>query len=149
VTTLVYQTAVGFDLGAAGIILRNPKASVQHATLAFQRTDGTNTNCLAGLRRPTADWTGAKDLIPNAADFITNIPTGDGVSVNGGGMKISGSNYQFDASGAVSNWAKGIWPNYGFLLGGPNEDTSGYHDNNHCDSTFAGFSLSIQVVINP
>lgn len=147
-TTLVYQTAIGFNLGAAGIVLRNPKASVQNATLSFQRTDGTNTNCLAGVRRPTGDWTGAQGLIP-ATDFISNIPTGDGVSVNGGGVKIGGSSYQLDVTGAVNNWAKGVWTNYGLLLTGPNEDTSGYHDNNHCESKFGGFSLSIQVVISP
>ena len=146
--TLVAQTAVAFNLGAAGIILRNPKASVQSATLTFQRTDGTNTSCLAGVRRPTVDWTGAQGLIPNT-DFITNIPTGANISVNGGGMKISGSNYTVDVAGAINNWAKGTWDNHGFLLTGPNEDTSGYHDNNRCFSTFGGFALSVNVVINP
>jgi hypothetical protein len=146
--TFVAQTAVGFELGAAGIVLRNPKASVQSATLTFQRNDGSSTSCLAGLHLGTGDWTNAQDLIPNNG-FINNIPTGNNVSVNGGGIKISGSSYSADVSGPINNWAKDVWPNHGFVLTGPNEDTSGYHDNNHCMSTFGGFALSINVVINP
>jgi hypothetical protein len=146
--TFVDQTAVSFNLGAAGIILRNPKASVQSATLTFQRTDGTNTSCLAGLRLATADWTGAKDLIPNT-DYYKNIPTGNGVSVNAGGVTISGSNYSFAVSKPIDDWAKDVSPNYGWVLTGGNEDTSGFHDNNRCESSYGGFALSIKVVINP
>ena len=147
-TTVVAQTAIAFELGAAGIVLRNPKASVQSATLSFRRTDGTNTSCLAGLRLPTVDWTSAQDLIPNT-DYYRNIPTGNGTSVNGDGVVISGSNYSFAVQKPINDWAKGLAPNYGFLLTGPNEDTSGYHDNNRCFSTFGGFALSVKVVINP
>lgn len=146
--TFVYQTAVNFNLGAAGIILRNSKASIQSARLLFQRVDGGSINCLAGVHLPTGDWSNAQDLIPNN-DFISGIPWNSGANVNTGTVKIAGANYSIDVSSAISNWAKGVWSDYGFLLIGGNEDTSGFHDNNRCQSLFGNFALSIQIVINP
>jgi hypothetical protein len=147
--TFVDQTAVSFNLGAAGIILRNPKASVQSATLTFKRTDGTQGSCLAGLRLAAADWTNATDLIPNT-DYYTNIPwSPSGASVNAGGVVISGPNYSFAVSKPINDWAKGVTTNYGWVLTGGNEDTSGFHDNNQCESSYGGFALTINVVISP
>lgn len=144
----VYQTAVGFELGSAGIVLRNSKASVQGARLLFQRTDSSNKSCLAGVHLPTVDWSNAQELISHD-DYRGNIPWGQpNQSVNTGVVQISGANYSIDVGSAISDWAKGNRPNFGFLLVGGNEDTSG-EDNNRCDSTFGGFSLSLDVVINP
>jgi hypothetical protein len=147
--TLVYQGAVNFELGSAGILLRNSKASVKSATLAFQRVDGSNASCLAAVHLPTSDWSNAQDLIPNN-DYISGIPwSSNSVSVSMPRVKISGSNYSIDVSSAINNFAKGNWPDYGFLLMGGNEDTSGFHDNNQCASGYGNFSLNVQVIIQP
>ncbi len=144
----VFQTAVGFELGSAGIVLRNPKASVQSARLLFRRTDSSSVSCLAGLHLPRADWSNAQELIAHD-DYRGNIPWGQpNQSVNTGVVKVSGANYSIDVGSAISDWAKGVRSNYGFLLVGGNEDVSG-EDNNSCDSRFAGFSLSLDIAISP
>lgn len=147
--TFVYQTAVNFNLGGAGIILRNSKASVQSARLLFRRVDGGTVNCMAGVHLPTGDWSNAQDLIPNN-DFISGIPWGTNTDINTGTVKIANGNDSIDVATAISNWAKGVWSSdYGFVLIGGNEDTSGFHDNNSCDSQVGSFVLSLQIVINP
>lgn len=148
VTNYVFQSAVGFDLGPGGIVLRGSKASIKSATLSFQRTDPSNVSCLAGVHLPTVDWSNAQELIAHD-DYRGNIPWGQpNQSVNTGVVKISGTNYSIDVASAVSDFAKGNRTNHGFLLVGGNEDTSG-EDNNKCDSTFAGFVLNFSVVIGP
>jgi hypothetical protein len=147
--TLVQQTAVSFELGSAGILLRNPKASVKKAILAFNRVSSGNAQCVAGVHLPTGDWSNAKDLIPNT-DYISGIPwNANGLTVFTPAVKISGSIYNIDVTSAISNFAKGVWPDHGFLLIGGNEDTSGFHDNHSCLSQFGNFSLSLQVIVNP
>lgn len=147
--TFVDQTAVGFNLGGVGVILRNPKASVQSARFLFKKLDSGADTCLAGIHLPNGDWSNAQDLIPNS-DFISGLPWSvPGVSFNSGQVKISGANFSIDVASLVNDWAKGNRPNNGLLLIGGNEDTSGYHDNNVCDSQFGSFALSIQVLISP
>ena len=147
--TFVYQSAVSFDLGSAGILLRNSKASVKNATMTFQRVDG-NGSCLAGVHLPTGDWSNAQDLIPNT-DFISGIPwSSNPISVSMPGVKISsGGSYSIDVTSAINNFAKGNWADHGFLLIGGNEDTSGFHDNNSCETGYGNFSLNVQVIIQP
>jgi hypothetical protein len=146
--TWVDQVAISFsELGSAGILLRNPKASVKKAILAFNRVSSGPTSCLGGVHLPTGDWSNAQDLIPNK-DYISGIPWSGGNAWNNT-VKISGQIYNIDVSSAINNFAKGIWPDHGFLLVGGNEDTSGFHDNNECDSVFGDFSLSLQVIVQP
>jgi hypothetical protein len=146
--TWVDQVAVSFaELGSAGILLRNPKASVKKAILAFNRVSKGNASCLAGVHLPTGDWSNATDLIPNK-DYISGIPWSGGNDWTNT-VKISGLIYNIDVTSAINNFAKGIWPDYGFLLVGGNEDASGFHDNNECRSVFGDFSLSLQVIVNP
>jgi hypothetical protein len=147
--TFVYQSAVSFDLGSAGILLRNSKASVKSATMTFQRVDGDGS-CLAGVHLPTGDWSNAQDLIPNT-DFLSGIPwSSNSISVSMPGVKISSSgSYSIDVTSAINNFAKGNWPDHGFLLIGGNEDTSGFHDNNSCETGYGNFSLNVQVIIQP
>ena len=147
--TFVYQSAVSFDLGSAGILLRNSKASVKNATMTFQRVDGDGS-CLAGVHLPTGDWSNAQDLIPNT-DFISGIPwSSNPISVSMPGVKVSsGGSYSIDVTSAIENFAKGNWPDHGFLLIGGNEDTSGFHDNNSCETGYGNFSLNVQVIIQP
>jgi hypothetical protein len=147
--TVVQQTAVSFELGSAGILLRNPKASVQKAILAFNRVSGGNAQCVGGVRLPTGDWSNAKDLIPNK-EYIVGIPwSANGTNVFTPTVKISGPIYNIDVTSAINNFAKGVWPDHGFLLVGGNEATIGFHDNDKCDSQFGDFSLSLQVIVQP
>jgi hypothetical protein len=129
--------------------LRNSKASVKSAIMTFQRVDG-NGSCLAGVHLPTGDWSNAQDLIPNT-DYISGIPwNSNPISVSMPNVTISsGGNYSIDVSSAINNFAKGNWPDYGFLLIGGNEDTSGFHDNNNCETGYGNFSLNVQVIIQP
>lgn len=146
--TFVYQSALSFDLGGAGILLRNSKASVKSAIMTFQAVDGS-ANCLAGVHLPTGDWSNAQDLIPNN-DYISGIPwSTNPVGANMPSVKIFNGNYAIDVTSAINNFAKGNWPDYGFLLIGGNEDTSGFHDNNSCESGYGNVSLNVQVIINP
>jgi hypothetical protein len=146
--TLVQQVAVSFELGSAGILLRNPKTSVKSAILAFNRYGGKG-QCLGGVHLPTGDWSNATDLIPNK-DYISNIAwNANGLTVFTPTVKISGSIYNIDVTSAINDFAKGVWPDHGFLLIGGNEDESGFHDNHSCLSQFGNFSLSLQVTINP
>ncbi len=147
--TVVQQTAVNFELGSAGILLRNPKTSVKSAILAFNRISNDNGQCIGAVNLPTGDWSTATDLIPNTK-YRTGIPwNANGTTVFTPTVKISGSIYNIDVTSAINNFAKGIWPDHGFLLIGGNEDESGFHDNHSCLSQFGNFSLSIQVFINP
>ncbi|MBV8280892.1 MAG: DNRLRE domain-containing protein, partial [Candidatus Eremiobacteraeota bacterium] len=150
--TMIYQSALSFDLGAAGILLRNSKASVKSATLTFQRDDGTNSSCLAAVHLPTGDWSNAQELIPNN-DYISGIPwsTND-VSASGpfdGHMVlIGGGKYSIDVTSAIQGFAKGTIPDYGFLLMGGNE-TRETSDNNSCANGYGSFGLNVQVLVQP
>lgn len=147
--TVVYQGAVNFELGSAGILLRNSKASVKSATLTFQKISG-NGSCLAAVRLPTSDWSNAQDLI-SSNTYSPGIPWSyNSESVSMQGVLISSSgNYSIDVTSAINNFAKGNWPDYGFVLIGGNEDTSGYHDNNVCVTDYGNFALNVQVLIQP
>lgn len=145
--TFVDQTAIAFQLGNAGIVLRNPKTSVQSARLVFRKIDNGTVNCLAAVHLPVGDWSNAQDLIPNN-DFISGIPWGGSTNINTGTVLISGANYSIDVSTAIGNWASGVWANHGFLLLGGNEDISGFHDDNTCRSQFGSFVLKIQVAVS-
>jgi hypothetical protein len=153
VDNTAWETALGFDLGGAGTILRNPKANLQSATLTFQRMDGSTASCVAGVHLPTIDWSHfAGQMIPVPHDdYRGNIPWGPaGVNADLGVVKISngGGSYVIDVASAVSDFAKGNRANHGFLLVGGNEDFSG-EDNTHCDVSYGNFTLNIKVVINP
>jgi len=138
--TYVWQSAIGFDLGTAGIILRSSKASVKNATLTYQRADGgSGPTCLAAVGLPTGDWSNAQDLIPNNV-YISGLPWNN----NGG----PGQN-AINVTSAVNNFAKGVWDNHGFLFMGGDEDTSGVHNNDECVTGYANFALNIQVIIQP
>jgi hypothetical protein len=153
VDNTAWETALGFDLGAAGIVLRGSKASVKSATLTFQRTDGSKSSCVAGVHLPTIDWSnfGGQMIPVPHDDYRGNIPWNSaGVNTDQGVVKISngGGSYVIDVASAVNDFAKGNRPNHGFLLVGGNEDFSG-EDNAYCFAYYGGFTLNIQVVINP
>jgi hypothetical protein len=137
---IAYRGGVWFDVSQI-------PGSIAYARLSYDWVGGiyspagdvaTNEqiSCASNLMLGTQDWRGD----PYGDQPIT-IPAADYTPL-AGGSPISGG-YSIDVTSAVKAWLDGSSPNYGFVLRGPQENTSGDHGNSRCASLYGNFMLEV------
>ena len=120
------------------------------ATLLFQMTQASFPldSVLAAIGTGTQPPPGSDCQCLAPMDVFLNLPTGPGLNVNQGWLKIANStDFSVDVTREVRDWTAGGKQNYGFVLAGvdeqpPAKDTSGF-------SVYGRFGLNVTYNPNP
>ncbi|MBI5650074.1 MAG: LysM peptidoglycan-binding domain-containing protein [Chloroflexi bacterium] len=139
---VAHRGAVWFDVS-------NVPVPIAHARLKYKFVEGLDylpanatgqtISCAAALMLGKEDWRGN----PYGDKPIT-IPATDYLKLNPFDLVSPGHQFEIDVTTAVNEWLDHTRPNFGFVLRGPNEDTTGNHGNDDCASVYGDFELVIQ-----